>query len=141
MPDTSRALREVSDSLLRDIEALTVLEEEKREVTPGDPRLVDLASQIELIAQRLLVTSGRERRLTEEIQEAAEAGSPSLPDKSIEETPRPISAILSDWREAERHLEAAEDGTAEAREAEILVDRLRDEYRHAYEAAKRPKPD
>ena len=95
MPDTSHALREVSDSLLRDLEALSILEEEKREVIPGDPRLVDLATQIEQIAKRVLVTSGRERALTEEIQEAAEAGSPSLPDKSIDDTARSISAILS----------------------------------------------
>ncbi len=137
MPDTSRALREASDALLRDLEALSVLEAEKREVTPGDPRLVDLASQIEHIAGRVLITSGRQRALTEEIQDAVEAGSPEAPDKTIDETARPISAILSDWRDAERRLEAAAEGTAEAREAEVLVERLRDEYRQAHEAARR----
>jgi hypothetical protein len=136
MPDTGNALRETSDELLRDLEALFVLEEEKRTVTPGDPRLIDLASQIEKIATRVLVTSARERQLTERIQEAAEEGSASVPDGSIDETPRPISAILADWREAERRLEAAAEGTAEAREAEVLVDRLRNEYRKAHEAAR-----
>jgi hypothetical protein len=140
--DTVQALRETSDALLRDLEALMVLEDEKRQVTPGDPRLVDLASQIEEIAGRVLMTSARERELTERIQVAAEAGSPAGPGTSIDDTPRPIAAILADWREAERRLEAASDGTAEAREAEVLVDRLRDEYRKAHEAARAAKgPD
>lgn len=136
MPDTGHALRETSDALLRDLEALSILEDEKRQIAPGDPRLVDLATQIEQIAGRVLLTSARERELTVRIQEAAEAGSPAAPDSSIDETPRSISAILADWREAERRLEAAADGTAEAREAEVMVDRLRDEYRQAHEAAR-----
>ena len=47
MPGTGDALRRTSDALLRDLEALVSLEEEKRGVEPGDPRLVDLAAQIE----------------------------------------------------------------------------------------------
>jgi hypothetical protein len=140
MVDTGRALREASDALLRDLEALSVLEEEKREVQPGDPRLVDLATQIELVAGRVLVTSGRERALTEQIQQAAETGDAPIPDTPIDDTPRPISAILSDWRDAERRLEAAADGTGAAREAEILVDQLREEYRKAHESARRNMP-
>ena len=46
MAEPVRALRETSDELLRDLEALSVLEEDKRQVSPGDPRLVDLAAQI-----------------------------------------------------------------------------------------------
>jgi hypothetical protein len=140
MVDTGRALREASDALLRDLEALSVLEDEKRAVQPGDPRLVDLAAQIEVVAGRVLLTSGRERALTEQIQQAAETGMAPVPDESIDDTPRAISAILSDWRDAERRLEAAADGTAEARAAEILVDQLREEYRKAHEAARRDKP-
>lgn len=140
MVDTARALREVSDALLRDLEALSVLEDEKRQIQPGDPRLVDLAAQIESIAGRVLLTSGRERALTEKIQQAAETGEAPIPDTPIDETARPISAILSDWRNAERRLEAAAEGTAEFREAEVLVERLRDEYRKAHEAASRHKP-
>lgn len=140
MPETGRALRETSDELLRDLEALSVLEDEKRQVAPGDPRIIDLATQIERIAGRVLVTSGRQRELTERIQGEAEEGS-SVPNRSIDDTPRPISAILSDWRDAERRLEVAREGTAEAREAEVLVDRLRDEYRRAHEAAMRQNPD
>ena len=139
MPETGRALREASDALLRDLEALSVLEEEKRHVAPGDARIIDLAAQIEQIATRVLITSGRQRELTQEIQEATEART-SPPQPTINDTPRTISSILSEWRDAERRLEAAASDTAEAREAEILVDRLRQEYRRAHEAASREKP-
>ena len=139
MPDTARALRETSDALLRDLEALGVLEEEKREIPAGDPRIVDLAAQIESIAARVLVSSSHERQLTEQIQDLAEAGDEPPPKASIEDTPRSISAILSEWRAAERRLAAAEAGTAEHREAEVLVEHLREEYRAAHEAARRPQ--
>jgi hypothetical protein len=140
MVEPVHALREASDELLRDLEALSVLEEDKRQVAAGDPRLIDLAAQIESIAARVLITSGRQRELTQEIQEAAEIGASSAPGTTIDETPRAISAILSDWRDAERRLEAAEVGTAAAREAEVIVDRLKEEYRRAHEAARRQNP-
>jgi hypothetical protein len=140
MAEPLRALRDASDELLRDLEALSVLEDDKRQIPPGDPRLIDLAEQIESIAARVLITSGRQRELTEEIQETAEAGSGPATAKTIDDMLRPISAILSDWRDAERRLESAEAGTAEAREAEVIVDKLREEYREAHEAARRQNP-
>ena len=135
MPGTGDALRRTSDELLRDLETLVQLEEEKRGVEPGDPRLVDLAEQIEVIAQRVLVSSSSQRQQTEVINELAEAGSPAAPDATIDETPRSMEAILAAWREAERKLEAAQPGSAEAREAELLVERLREEYRRAHDEA------
>lgn len=140
MAEPLRALRDASDELLRDLEALSVLEDEKRQTPPGDPHLVDLAERIESIAARVLITSGRQRELTEELHETADAASGPATAKTIDDMQRPISAILSDWRDAERRLESAEAGTAEAREAEVLVDRLREEYREAHEAARRQNP-
>ena len=137
MPETARALREASDALIRDLDALAVLEDEKRQIVPGNPRLMDLAEQIEMVASRVLATSARQRELTEEVQDLASTGAPSAPGKTIEQTVRPIAEILADWREAERRAEAAEEGSAEAREAEVLVDLLRDEYRRAHEQARR----
>ena len=136
MGDTGQALRETSDALLRDLDVLSTIEEEKRQLEPGDPRLVQLASRIEEIAQRVLVGSVRQRQLTEVITDQVEAGSPAAPDAPIEDTPRPMQAILADWREAERRAAAAEPGSADAAEAEALVTRLRDEYRRAHEAAR-----
>ena len=137
MPGTGDALRRTSDSLLRDIEALLELEEEKRTIEPGDPRLVELASQIEQIAKRVLASSTSERAQTQLIHALTEAGSPAAPDTPIEDTPRSMEAILAAWRQAERQLDAAEPGSAEAEEAQILIARLRDEYRRAHDEANR----
>jgi hypothetical protein len=137
MPETGRALRDTSDELMRDLEALSTLEDEKRQIAPGDPRFVELAARIEGIAARVLMMSARQRALTEEMHRIADAGSASSVPESIEDTPRPISAILADWRDAERRLEGTEAGSAEEREVEILVEQLRDEYRAAHEAATR----
>jgi hypothetical protein len=139
MPGTGDALRRTSDSLLRDLEALLELEEEKRTIDPGDPRLVDLAAQIEQIAKRVLASSTSERAQTQLIHELTENGSPAAPDATIEETPRSMEAILAAWRQAERQLDNAEPGSAEATEARILIDRLREEYRHAHDDAARNK--
>jgi len=140
MPETGRALRDTSDQLVRDLEALSTLEDEKRQLSPDDERFVDLATRIESIAMRVLVASGRQLELTEQIHRAADSGSPGAPAESIEETARPISAILADWRDAERRLEGAEPGSAEEREVEVLVEQLREEYRQAHEAARRENP-
>ena len=72
IPGTGDSLRRTSDSLLRDIEALLQLEEEKRTIDPGDPRLVELASRIELIAKRVLASSTSQRAQTELIHELSE---------------------------------------------------------------------
>lgn len=137
MPDLSHVLRETSDELLNDLQTLETLEGEKRAMTPGDPRVVDMAARIEEIAGRVLSTTTRQRVLTEEIQTQAETRPTGAMTVSIEDTPRPIATILAEWRDAERRLAAAEPGTAEAREASLLCDELREEYRAAHEEARR----
>ena len=52
--ETERALRATSDALLANIEELATLEQEKRIVKAGDPRLVELSKSIERIAARVL---------------------------------------------------------------------------------------
>ena len=110
---------------------------EKRTIEPGDPQLVDLASRIEIIAKRVLAGSTSQRAQTQLIHELTESGSPAAPDSPIEDTPRSMEAILAAWRQAERQLESAEPGSAEAMEAETLVGRLRVEYRRAHDEATR----
>lgn len=136
---TGDALRQTSDALLRDLDVLVTLEEEKRSLDPGDDRLVEMAGRIEEIAQRILSGSVRQHQLTQEVNAQVEAGSASAPDASINETPRPIQVVLAEWREAERRAGAAEPGSAEAAEAEALVTRLRAEYRRAHEAIQRDR--
>jgi hypothetical protein len=141
MQDTGEALREASDALLRDLEALSDLEATKREIVPGDPRLIELAGTIEALAQRVLASSARQRELTLEVNDLVDLGLPDAPSRPIEETPRSIATILADWREAERAAQAATPGSAEATEAERAIDRLKQEYREAHEEATRNLDD
>jgi hypothetical protein len=133
--NTANALRKTSDALLRDLDVLVTIEEEKRTLEPGDPRLIELAERIQEIAGRILDSSTRQHTLTRVVNAQVDAGSPSAPEASIDETVRPIQAVLADWRDAERRAIAAEPGSAEAAEAEALVERLREEYRRAHERA------
>ena len=135
--ETGPALRETSDALLRDLDVLVTIEEEKRTLQPGDARLVELAGRIEEIAQRILSGSVRQHQLTQTVNAQVEAGSKAAPDASIDQTPRPIQAVLAEWRDAERRLVAAEPGSGEAAEAEARVTSLREEYRRAHEAIQR----
>ena len=137
--ETGPALRETSDALLRDLDVLVTLEEEKRTLEPGDARLVELAGRIEAIAQRILSGSVRQHQLTQAVNAQVEAGSSSAPDTSIDQTPRPVQAVLAEWREAERRMVAAEPGSGEAAEAEARVNRLRQEYRQAHAAINRER--
>ncbi|MBA2718102.1 MAG: hypothetical protein H0U52_02510 [Chloroflexi bacterium] len=137
--ETGPALRVTSDALLRDLDVLVTLEEEKRTLEPGDARLVELAGRIEEIAQRILAGSVRQHQLTQAVNAQVEAGSSTAPDASIDQTPRPVQAVLAEWREAERRGAAAEPGSGEAAEAQARVIRLREEYRRAHEAIQRDK--
>lgn len=132
--DTADALRETSDSMLRDLDVLVTIEEEKRSLEPGNPRLMELAARIEEIARRVLVGTTRQHDLTRVAHRQVKTGAPGAPEASIDETVRPMQAILSDWRDAERRAAAAAQGSAEAAEASALVDGLREEYRRAHEA-------
>jgi hypothetical protein len=134
--DTSRALRATSDNLLRDLDVLLSIEEEKRSLEPDDPRLVELAHRVDEIAHRVLGGTGRQRRLTEIAREQIESGAADAPETSIAETPRSLQAILTEWRDAERRAAAAPPGSVDAVEAEALVRRLREEYREAQEASR-----
>ena len=137
MSDTGAALRQASDQLLGDLESLSDLEEVKRQIEPGDPRLIELAGTIEVLAQRVLASSARQRQLTIEANDLVDLGLPDAPRHPIAETPRAISAILADWRDAERRARAAPDGSPEAAEAERELDRFKEEYREAHEHATR----
>ena len=135
--ETSQALRQTSDALLRDLEVLTTIEEEKRTLRPGDPRLVELAGRIQEIAERVLSGTVRQHQLSQVVNVQVELNSPEAPRAPIEATPRALTAILAEWRDAERRLASAEPESAEAAEARALTEALRDEYRRAYDAARR----
>ena len=113
MTDTADALRATSDALLRDLEVLGAIEEEKRSIPAGDPRLIELAKRIEQIAHRLLGHTSDQRQLSEAAHEESAAGALDAP-VAIDEIHRPMAAILADWREAERRSAALQPDTADA---------------------------
>jgi len=135
--ETGSALRATSDALLADLDALESLEREKRELEPGHPRLLELASDVEDIARRLLGQTARQRELSVVAQQLVSAGHRAAPTRSIDRTCREIRLILADWRDAERRAAEAEPGTGEAAEAAARVEHLREEYRQAHEIAVR----
>jgi hypothetical protein len=129
--DTAADLRATSDALMRDLDVLAAIEDEKRTLAPGDPRLVELAQRVEDVARRVLTSTVRQRKLTEVGNEQVETGAAGTPVASIDATPRSIADILSEWRAAERRAAAADPGSAEAAEAQALSDHYREEYRRA----------
>src|SRR5262249_5051677 len=135
--ETGHALRETSDALMRDLEVLATLEQEKRGLAPGDPRLVELAGKIEEVAKRVLSSSVRQHHLTQSGNAPIAAGAGAAHGATIEDTPRAAAEILAEWRDAERRVAAAEPGSAEQAEARALTDALREEYQRAYDQASR----
>lgn len=125
MSDLPTALRATSDALLRDLEVLAALEEEKRTTPLDDPRVTELSARIEEIAQRILVASSHQRSLSDAVGGA-----------TLEAQPRPVAAILAEWRDAERLKAEAAPGSPEALEAEVRIRRARDEYQRAFEEAR-----
>jgi hypothetical protein len=131
MTEDGRALRIASDAMLRDLELLARLEEEKRQLEPEDEATIRLADEIEALAARLLQSSVEQRALTLEIHADPELAAIEGP---IDATRRSISAILEAWRGAERDLAAATPGSPEAAVAQKQSDEFREEYRRAHQA-------
>jgi hypothetical protein len=131
----AEVLRSTSDRLIEDLDALGELEAAKRETPQGDPRLVELASRIEAIASRVLAGATRQRQVAEAIHEDATEGDGD-PRATIAEAARPVSMVLEEWRAAERMAMSAAPGSPEAIEAQARIERLREEYRTAFEAAR-----
>jgi hypothetical protein len=130
---SEKALREVSDGLLDDLELLAQLEERKRLMEPDDPRAHELAQQVAVLASRVLSWSISEEKITKDALESARQGDADAPSRSIEQTPRATRAILEDWRAAERRVAAASPGTADHAKAALEAERFRQEYQQAFE--------
>jgi hypothetical protein len=68
MPDPRQDLHATAESIRRDAAQVKVLEEQKTELDPEDPRVVDLSEQVERLAAGLKDKAAAERELAEEIQ-------------------------------------------------------------------------
>lgn len=135
---SERALRDISDALLSDLERLSLLEEQKRLMEPDDPRTTEIAREVSEIASRVLTNTVVEERITQSALAATAAGLPDAPALSIEDTPRAMHTILEDWRAAERRVAAAEPGSTEHAAATLETERRRQEYQHRYTQRQRP---
>jgi hypothetical protein len=133
--ELEQELRSTSDELLRRLERLRELEVEKRNLKPGTEHFRAIARDIEMLAAGVLTKTVEQEQLADESLELRRAtGSAAPPIVDVPPVREP-SAILAEWREAERRLADAPAGTIEHDEARAEVDRLRDEYRRAYRAA------
>ncbi len=126
-------LRSTSDEMLRTLEQLEVLETEKRAEPPGSVRFLGLAKEIERLAAVVFSQTARQQSLAEQTHAAARSGVEIPPIEKMT-TAREVSVILSEWRDAERHLASTGVDTAEHAKAAGDVRRLREEYHRAYKA-------
>ncbi len=132
-------LRTTSDTLLRTLDRMHELEEQKRAIPSGGEEFLRLAREIDVLALQVLRQTERQESIAETTIERRKAGGGlGRPIAAIPPEPRALHVILSDWREAERRLAAARQGTPEEAEAASAVQRFRDEYRIAHEAVQKP---
>jgi hypothetical protein len=130
---TSEAeLRTTSDGFLARLSKLGELESLKRTLTPGTPEMIRISQEVENLSREVLRVAMRQSELAETARQQNSAT--VRPIAAI--PPRDTTVILADWREAERGLGAATPGTAQWESALADVERLRDEYRRAFEARK-----
>jgi hypothetical protein len=131
--DLEQGLRTVSDEMLRTLDQLQRLELEKRSESPGSPRFLTLATEIEKLAAMMFAQTNTQEKLAAESHAATRAGADLAPIEEVTPT-RDVSLILSDWREAERRVAGTAIDSAEHAKAAGDVRRLRDEYHRAYKA-------
>jgi hypothetical protein len=126
-------LRNVSDDMLRTLEQLQFLENEKRAEEPGSARFLKLAREIEKLAAVVFQQTSTQHSLAAATHSAAQQGEEMAPIDEIAAT-RDASLILSEWREAERRLSASAMDSADHAKAAADVRRLRDEYHRVHKS-------
>jgi hypothetical protein len=129
--DLEQQLRSASDETMRTLEQLEQLESEKRTLTPGTPRFVRLANEIERLAAIVFSQTSTQMSLAQQSHAAKQQGV-KLPPIDEMSAARDVSLILADWRDAERRLAATSIDSAEHALAAGDVRRLRDEYHRAH---------
>ena len=123
---TDQELRLTSDTFLAKIERLQALEDQKRQLAPGE--MADIAHEVEDLTLEILAWAQHQTNLAES---AAATNEPGLPIAIV--PPRALHDVLTEWRAAERSLQDLEPGTAAWESTRADVDRLRDEYARAYQ--------
>ena len=133
-------LRAASDTLVTSLDRLAALEAEKRRLEPDDPRLLELASEVEGLAAEVLEVAEVQSQLAETTHVMAMTDERDAPTGPIEGITRSPHDILEEWRSAERRLTEAPPGSPEAAEALVRTRQLRAEYQRAYQQTRRETP-
>ena len=138
--ELERGLKTASDSLLATLDELYALENTKREMTPGSREFLELAGRIERLAQSVLTETRRQEAFAHRAEQTR--GTRDEVDRPLEDVPpRPIHAILAEWREAERLQAETAHGSPEYDRLQADIRRLRREYRRATELARQRNGD
>jgi hypothetical protein len=127
-------LRLTSDRMLRTLEQLEALENEKRGLQPGTDRFQRLAVEVERLASTVYAQTHAQQLLGVRAQETVERTGVEIAPIDDAQPNRDLQLILADWRDAERRLSLAEPDSAEHALAASDIGRLRDEYHRAYMA-------
>jgi hypothetical protein len=130
-------LRVASDRMLRTLEQLQALENEKRTLQPGTERFQRLADEVERLAAEVFSQTHSQRQLGERAKVVTERHGAEITPIEEQESNRDLQLILHDWRDAERRLSLGDPDSAEHATAAADVGRLREEYHRAYLAGQR----
>jgi hypothetical protein len=68
MDDLEEDVRATAQSIEEDADRLAAIEDEKKGLTVGDPRLLELSREAEVISKRLVPMTVAERALVAEVQ-------------------------------------------------------------------------
>ncbi len=120
------ALRAASDGILLAIREVEARERAKRAMLPGDPGFAEVAREVRIAAEAVLVLARQEEAKADET-----AGSPTgaaLPTISESRPPHELADILEEWRAVERKLATADPVTPEGRALMEQFEQLRDRY-------------
>jgi hypothetical protein len=141
MVELETNLRVTSDRMLRTLEQIQVLENEKRDLRPTDARFQTLAREIERLAAEVFAQTHHQKQLGERAEAVRhETAEPLSPINEVSST-RDLAVILVEWRDAERRLQLAEPDSAEHATAAADVGRLREEYHTAYASGTQQRTD
>ena len=132
--DLSTRLRRTSDDFLARLDELEDLEQEKRKLEPGSPAFRALAERVKDLSRDLFHASQLQQTLGEKTADVRATGASGAPVAPIDEiVPRELSLILAEWRDVERQLAEAAEDSDDASRLRAEADRLRIEYRAAFD--------
>jgi hypothetical protein len=127
--------RATTDQLLEILDELRSFEMGKRAVAMGSPEFVELAVKAADHARLAFRWCQMQLDMAHEAASRVERGEQPPNIHLIDVTPLPIDRILALWREAQLRLEIARPTSDEALSATADIERYREEYQRAHEAA------